>query len=257
MTLHLALLWCASWLVPRAERGEWLAEWTAELWFVRRKGGAATAFSLGAFRDALWLRRNGEGRAFRLESPGQCLGVLSVMAVVGALLTFCWAPSRELAAMYRERGTAASFAVMVAIALVLLPRTSSFRGGAYPGAGAWRRRAFLAGKLLLAVPAVFCATLIVGAVIARGLQAHSLIVGLVLAFRWVLVDQRRRCPECLRLLDHPMRVGRPSQTFLEWYGTEFVCMKGHGLMHVPEIPTTSFETQRWMRLDRSWSGLFG
>ena len=44
--------------------------------------------------------------------------------------------------------------------------------------------------------------------------------------------------------------------FLEWYGTEFACVKGHGLLHVPEIPTVSFRTQRWVHLDRSWSGLF-
>jgi hypothetical protein len=33
-------------------------------------------------------------------------------------------------------------------------------------------------------------------------------------------------------------------------------VKGHGLLHVPEIPTVSFRTQSWMHLDRSWSGLF-
>jgi hypothetical protein len=85
---------------------------------------------------------------------------------------------------------------------------------------------------------------------------HCIVVGNVAAFRWALIDQRRRCPECLRQLAHPARIGLPSQTFLEWYGTEFVCVKGHGLLHVPEIPTVSFRTQNWMHLDRSWSGLF-
>jgi len=40
-----------------------------------------------------------------------------------------------------------------------------------------------------------------------------------------------------------------------WYGTEFLCLKGHGLLHVPEIPTT-YNTQRWMDLDASWGSLF-
>ena len=61
---------------------------------------------------------------------------------------------------------------------------------------------------------------------------------------------------CLRLLVYPVRIGRPSQTFLERYGTEFMCAKGHGLLHVPEIHTSCYGAQRWMCLDRSWSGLF-
>ena len=55
MTLHLAILRSASLLVPGPHRAEWFAEWTAELWHVNR---GATAFCLGAFRDAFWLRRN-------------------------------------------------------------------------------------------------------------------------------------------------------------------------------------------------------
>jgi len=57
------------------------------------------------------------------------------------------------------------------------------------------------------------------------------------------------------LLTNPTRIGRASQTFLEWYGTEFLCLKGHGLLHVPEIPTT-YSTQRWQDLDPSWGSLF-
>ncbi len=64
------MLKMAAFLVPRAARAEWLEEWRAELWHVwhicnQNDGPAAlhqkeeiTAFSLGAFKDALWLRRN-------------------------------------------------------------------------------------------------------------------------------------------------------------------------------------------------------
>ena len=43
---------------------------------------------------------------------------------------------------------------------------------------------------------------------------------------------------------------------LAWYGTELICVKGHGLLHVPEIPTSSYSRQRWLRLDPSWRELF-
>jgi hypothetical protein len=78
----------------------------------------------------------------------------------------------------------------------------------------------------------------------------------ILALRWVLIDQRQRCPVCLRLLTNPSRVGQPSRNFLEWSGTELICVRGHGLLHVPETPTSWFATQRWLYLDASWSGLF-
>ena len=82
-----------------------------------------------------------------------------------------------------------------------------------------------------------------------------MIVGSVVGFRWVLVDQRRRCPVCLRLLTHATPIGEPSRTLLELYGTEQICTRGHGLLHVPEI-RSSYSEQRWLRLDSSWSGLF-
>jgi hypothetical protein len=66
--LHLALLRCASLLVPASERAEWWREWHSELWHVNHicapSGGGSngaerevTAFCLGAFQDALFLRR--------------------------------------------------------------------------------------------------------------------------------------------------------------------------------------------------------
>ncbi len=48
----------------------------------------------------------------------------------------------------------------------------------------------------------------------------------------------------------------PSRTFLAWNGTELICVGGHGLLHVPEMPTSWFSTQRWLYLDPSWEVLF-
>ncbi len=47
----------------------------------------------------------------------------------------------------------------------------------------------------------------------------------------MITDQQRRCPVCLRLLTNPVRIGTPSRTFLEWYGAESTCSRGHGLLH--------------------------
>ena len=88
-SFHLALLRGAAWMVPGAERAEWLAEWRAELWYVDR---GATRFCLGAFRDALWLRRNRNApnslRAFGLESPVRCVLALAALAAAVAARTF-------------------------------------------------------------------------------------------------------------------------------------------------------------------------
>jgi hypothetical protein len=79
---------------------------------------------------------------------------------------------------------------------------------------------------------------------------------LLFALRWIFHDQRRRCPECLRLLSNPARVGQASRNFLAWNGTELLCVRGHGLLHIPELPTSWFSTQRWLVLDASWLCLF-
>ena len=83
----------------------------------------------------------------------------------------------------------------------------------------------------------------------------SFLIGLF-GFRWALKDQRRRCPVCLCMLTSPARVGEPSRSFLGWNGTELICSDGHGLLHVPELPTSWFGTQRWLYLDPSWNSVF-
>jgi len=74
--------------------------------------------------------------------------------------------------------------------------------------------------------------------------------------RWVLLDQRHRCPVCLRRVTHPVQVGVGSRTFLGWNGTELFCMGGHTMLHVPALPTSWFSAQRWVYLDPSWQFLF-
>jgi hypothetical protein len=118
-----------------------------------------------------------------------------------------------------------------------------------------RRWIFLAVKIVLVLPIVLFGSVALFSMIAAGLQAHGMIVSSVIGFRWVLMDQRRRCPICLRVLSNPTTIGQASRTLLELYGTELMCARGHGLLHVPEI-RNSYSEQRWLHLDSSWSSLF-
>jgi hypothetical protein len=145
---------------------------------------------------------------------------------------------------------------VIAIALLILPATTSWSLGEYPRTKPLRRWIFLAIKFALVIPIVFFGIFALARILGTGpLQEHATFISYVLAFRWILTDQRRRCPECLRLVANPIRIGQPSQTFLDWYGTEFICLKGHGTLQVPEI-TSSYTIQRWRYLDPSWSAFF-
>jgi hypothetical protein len=110
---------------------------------------------------------------------------------------------------------------------------------------------FFGVKIALLMPIVaggFCALGVLP------LAPQGAIVSLILALRWALRDQRNRCPVCLHPLSHPVRIGEASHTFLAWYGTELLCTRGHGLLHVPEIRTSCYAEQRWLYLDPSWTG---
>ena len=91
---------------------------------------------------------------------------------------------------------------------------------------------------------------------AEFLQFAASFILCLLGFRWVLLDQSRRCPVCLRSVSHPAQVGFASCNFLGWNGTEMICMGGHALLHVPSMPTSWFSRQRWVFLDASWDFLF-
>ncbi len=163
------------------------------------------------------------------------------------------------------------FLFTLLLACLALPATTSLPLGEYPAREEplpWtikvRRWAFLATKTGWIVAIVYCASLdmaygseSLSVPQSQYMQLVSSFFPLLFAFRWALKDQRKRCPVCLRSLSNPARVGHASQNFLAWNGTELVCLGGHGLLHVPDSPTSWFSTQRWLYLDPSWSGLFG
>jgi hypothetical protein len=162
------------------------------------------------------------------------------------------------------------FLFAVILAFLALPATTSLPLGEYRLSSrklSWstrlRRWSFLGGKIALLLPIVYLVSLDLAYLRTTLDTLSSEYIQLVSSFsiclfglRWALRDQRQRCPMCLGKLTHPARVGQPSRNFLAWNGTELICVGGHGLLHVPEIPTSWFGTQRWMYLDPSWEILF-
>jgi len=158
----------------------------------------------------------------------------------------------------------------VFLALLALPATTSLSLGEYAArpvnlhwVATLRRWVFLVTKIACAMPAIYFAGLIAAYAMHSTSPYTPQYIQLVTTFgltlfalRWSLRDQRRRCPVCLGRLTCPARVGEPSRNFLAWNGTELICADGHGFLHVPEMATSWFSTQRWLHLDPSWSGLF-
>ncbi len=126
-----------------------------------------------------------------------------------------------------------------------------------------RQGMFLALKIILLLPSVFYGPLILSRLGAFGsresvyaLQSCLTFTCAIFAAHWCLWDQLRRCPRCQRILTHPAHVGEPSRSFLSWSGMELMCLGGHGLLHVPDFPTSWFSHNRWHVLDSSWRALF-
>jgi hypothetical protein len=258
--LHLAIIQTAALLVPASERAEWLAEWRTELWYVNRR---ATAFCLGSICDAFWMNRNAPAQItpprFSLESPVKCVMFLAGLTALSYLLAFglTGEPGREIRQNDYQDLPLVCFCVGLQL-LAILSSVRPLRLGEYPvnryaPAVPLRllRWVFLAVKLALVAPMVLCAAL----ALPPPLAGWVMLLGLLFGFRWVLTDQRERCPVCLRLLSNPARIGDPSQSFLGWYGTELVCSHGHGILYVPGNSTSWHETQRWQYLDPTWSHL--
>ena len=125
------------------------------------------------------------------------------------------------------------------------------------------RLGFLSAKIALLLPIAYFASLDLAYGRAAVAPVTAVYIQLAASFSiclfglcWALQDQRQRCPMCLCRVAHPAHVGLPSRTFLAWNGTELICPGGHSLLHVPELPTSWFSTQRWLFLDPSWQFLF-
>ena len=265
--LQHTVLRAASLLAPGDQRTEWFREWHSELWYVPRRGAAR--FCLGAFRDAIWLRRNNlspaVGARIHLDSPLACLAFLATLAAVSMLVAVSLSgPLKHTRYWHlRARDLPAGCAVMLMYSCVFLAATRLTMGRALAArhSTSWpsrlRQGIFLVLKVALIQPTILCGFLVMVLIApAIPIAPPALIGTWILAFRWVLMDQRQRCPVCLRLLTNPVRIGTPSETFLEGYGAESVCSRGHGLLFISEISASYSRNSQWLRLGDSWSGLF-
>jgi len=164
------------------------------------------------------------------------------------------------------RQPTSNFFFALLLACMALPATTALPLGDYRDRLALsvraRRWVFLALKFVLVLAVVYPTSIALAwgpslpGSTAVFLQVATAFLALLFGFRWILEDQRRRCPQCLRLLSNPARVGQASCNFLSWNGTELFCDRGHGLLHIPELATSWFSTQRWLCLDSSWLCLF-
>ena len=199
----LALLRCASWLVPRECRNDWLAEWQAELIYVlKKKRGVncqssseffkSASFCLGSFVDALWLslrKLRSESSSGPLRSPRSCLLFLS------ALMTVCCLTCRvhhrmSYSPFYDapDHQRLVSFALQVFMALMVVPATTSFSLGDYSvgkGAdfrkGAWRLRAFLFAKFSFVMAVAYSGAL----GLTRLAEWFTMLERLPSGYRWI------------------------------------------------------------------------
>ena len=253
--MHRVLLQAFSLLVPAWLRREWLDEWQAELWHVEREGRATVSparFCAGAFRDAAYLR----GQDFRqrrrggvFSTPAVCLAMLTLQASIAA--TGMWMMPAVRSAVWKH--ALESHGVIILGALLLYRALSgpiSVRSFGFRG---WW---FMAAKAALLIVLVYSASFDAAPIISRTPIPQTAFVGYVLAIRWAIGDQRRRCPRCLRRLSHPVRIGHPAGTLLDWYGDEFVCANGHGVLHEPEPMGSSYCARQWVGMDASWRELF-
>jgi len=170
----------------------------------------------------------------------------------------------------RKPGPQTLFLFAAFLALLALPAITTVSLGEAtmnPHRTSWLKRlqrwSFFAAKIGLLLPTIYFVSLdlaygctLIAPEQAAYLQLLSTFSGCLFGLRWVLKDQRQRCPVCMRTVTHPAQVGVPSRTFLDWNGTEMMCMGGHTLLHVPSLPTSWFSAQRWLYLDTSWDFLF-
>ncbi len=213
--------------------------------------GAVSRWNLPASRDG-WLVEDETAFA---ALPGYTEGF-----VIGRLRYGDLHNSQFRFIRLRERSLVMFWIVLVAFAfggifLAIIPSDSA--GGHLRRIGP-RRGLFLAAKALLVLPIVMFGSLDLASLggSLSLLYLDLALFGSIFAVRWINADQRKRCPVCLRLLANPVRIGESSRILLEWHGTELMCLRGHGLLYVPEWPALWSGRQQWMNLGPSWGGLF-
>ena len=254
----------ASRLVPASDRSEWSRFWRAELWHrrhARRARARVTDLYAGLLRDALWLRTESWQSVLR-GTATLCLLTLALACTAAGLAAVLaaggWHTFTAHLSLEFSRFLFATPLVMLVTYLTASrrpvhtdpsPQRSAPRSFRLYGAAFFAAKSTLLFALAYLLSTAFCAPLALSFPnTAAFLQIPLFVVLSVLALRWTFEDQERRCKSCLRLLDAPARIGRPSHNLLEWNGTALLCKRGHGVLSIPELETSWHQSSEWTRI---------
>ena len=258
------LLGGISYIVPLSDRADWLRSWEAELWWRRHPPSREvhhelfTDLSMGLCRDASWLRLESWGRLLR-GTAALCLLVLGFSCFVSVLLAVCiygsWNVVGSQALSHIGHFLFATPLIVFVTCATADKRPALLRAEQ----SLWTRLyriAFLGAKLASSLTLMYLLSLNVCSTIAFSfpdtceyVQMLLFVIGSICSLRWAFQDQARRCKTCLRLLNGPQRVGRPSHNLIEQSGNEFACRKGHGFLSVPELETSWRQCDEWISDD--------
>ena len=166
----------------------------------------------------------------------------------------------------RVRSVFGSFALALALATVIVILALRVRLPALTRDNAGGALFFLAkSTLLLAIVLVIglefthapSITMTGGTdMLTEPLSTWLFLIACMGALTWAIQDQRRRCRVCLRRLGMAAQVGCPGCLLLDFACTELVCNEGHGMLHIPEMPSCWRDAEEWTALDESWVDLF-
>lgn len=250
------LLAATQWLVPIAEREDWLRSWQAELWHRshRRISDPAPAMLFGVLQDAVWLRTETVSRALT-GTPLLCILLLVsllLLATIPAIIAAGSLHSFTLIAFANLPRIAAESSLIAFVSLATAV-TSLEENLSTPHRLRFKARLFFMAKMVL----IFLLSWMLTSdftwpirpflpFTALILQSLSFVLFSLLGLRWSSLDSALRCQHCLCSLASPARVGRPSWNFLEFNGTELVCNHGHGHLSIPEIETSWCQSSVWI-----------
>ena len=250
-----------AYIVPRMDREEWLRSWEAELWWRRHplSGGAHTELftdlSMGLCRDASWLRLESWLRLLR-GTAALCLLVLGFSCLVSVLLAVCVYGSWNVVGL-QVFSQVGYFLFASALIVFVTCATAGKRPAVSKTEQCLQTRlyriAFLGAKLASLLTLMYLLSLDVCSTIAFSfpntceyMQMLLFVVGSICSLKWAFQDQEIRCKACLRLLNGPRQVGRPSHNLIEQSGNDFACRKGHGFLSVPELETSWRQSSEWI-----------
>ncbi len=254
-------------LVPYAERTEWWRSWHAELWHAHHHRRYRNTFTIadlliGVAADALWIRAESWKRRLR-GTASLCLMTLlssSMLALmIGAVMSAGWKHLEGYIGRHLSCSLVGSVLV-VFVAFATSPPKPQDRSSSHTVNVLLTRRLFFGFKVLLVLLLAFLLSVDLSITLHRELpntadlfQVLDFVVLALVGLRWALQDQELRCKRCLRVLNTPARVGRPSRNLLEWNGTELRCEWGHGLLSVPEMETSWGGSSRWIERKHAWN----